>query len=97
MNQQTDDHIECDLILNLETGLHARPAGVLAKLASQFQAKIELERNGQKKNAKSVMSLMSLGAKNGDALKLSATGADAKPAVERIQVLFQNGFHAESN
>ena len=84
---------ECEVTLMLETGLHARPAGILVKTAAQFKSTIELHKNGQKKNAKSVMSLLSLGAQKGDVLKLTAVGEDAPQAGAEVQKLFLNQFH----
>ncbi len=75
-----------------ESGLHARPAGILVKVASQFKSKVELEKNGVKKNAKSIMSLLSLGALHGDHLNLIIEGEDAEAAEMEIKKLFQNIF-----
>ena len=47
-------------LLNKE-GLHARPAGALAKTAAEFKSKIELQFNQKKVNAKSSMSLINSG------------------------------------
>lgn len=49
------------ITLKNETGLHARPAALLAKKASSYNESIELEYKGKKVNAKSVLSIMSLG------------------------------------
>ncbi len=85
-------YFECTVVVELESGLHARPAGVLVKIATQYKSKIELEKNGLKKNAKSIMSLMSLGAIRGDQLKLIAEGEDAHVAGTKIQSLFAEKF-----
>ena len=86
------NYFECTVVIELESGLHARPAGVLVKIASQYKSKIELEKNGIKKNAKSIMSLMSLGAIRGDQLKVIAEGEDAEIAGTKIQTLFATKF-----
>ena len=90
MSQQ----FECEVVMSLETGLHARPAGVLVKTASQFKSTIELHKNGLKKNAKSVMSLLSLGAQKGDTSKIIAIGQYATLAGSDVQELFLNHFQA---
>ena len=51
------------VILKNETGLHARPAGELAKLASTFKSNINLNVNGKTVSAKSILGIMSLGIK----------------------------------
>lgn len=84
--------IETKVILLTEDGLHARPAGLLVKVAGQFQAKVEISANGQTKNAKSIMGLMSMGLKGGEELLLKADGDDAQAAVDSIKKLFENRF-----
>lgn len=73
-------------------GLHARPAGLLVKALSQFKSTIEVEYRGTKKNAKSIMSLMSLGIAGGDEIKVLAQGEDAEAAMSAIQQLFDKNF-----
>lgn len=75
-----------------EDGLHARPAGILAKAVSQFTSKVELSVGGRKINSKSIMSIMSLGLKGGDEILFSVEGDDASLAVEKIKKLFENNF-----
>jgi phosphocarrier protein HPr len=76
---------ECELTVHLQTGLHARPAGLLVKMVSQFKSTVELQKNGTKKNAKSLMSLLSLGVQKGDTIQILATGEDATAAGEAIR------------
>ena len=83
-----------DVTLKLENadGLHARPAGMLAKAASGFQSKIELRSKGLSKNAKSIMSILSMSLEHGDEVQIVADGTDEGPAVEALRGLFQNKF-----
>ena len=78
-------------VLN-EEGMHARPAGVLAKKASEFKSEITLEFNGVSKNAKSVLSLMSMGLTHGAEVSVKAIGDDAEKALQEITFLFANKF-----
>ena len=78
-------------ILNAE-GMHARPAGILVKKIAPFQSKIELEFNGKKVNAKSLLSIMSLGLTANAEFIARAEGADAEQALNSIQTLVQNSF-----
>lgn len=78
--------------LESSDGLHARPAGLFVKTLSAFQSAVEVEVNGQKKNGKSIMSLMSLGAAPGDELKVSITGDDAETALQALEQLFASNF-----
>lgn len=84
--------IETTVTLLTEDGLHARPAGLLVKIAGQFQSKVELSANGMTKNAKSIMSLMSMGLKGGEEILLKADGDDAAQAIDTIKKLFESRF-----
>lgn len=75
---------EKTLIINNETGLHARPASQLVKKAGKFESKIEIIVGEKEVNAKSIMGIMSLGLGKGDEIKLKAEGEDAEAAVEGL-------------
>lgn len=79
-------------VLN-EEGLHARPAGVLVKTASAFNAEIELAVDGDTANAKSIMSIMGLGLTKNTEVVITAQGSDAELALKEITNLFNNKFH----
>jgi phosphocarrier protein HPr len=78
-------------ILN-EEGLHARPAGIFVKAANGFSSDIEIDYNGNKVNAKSIMSLMTLGLSKDAQAVLSADGADAEVALNHLESLVNNKF-----
>ncbi len=65
-------------------GLHARPAGRFVALAGDFASEIEVARGDEWVNGKSVLSLLSLAAAQGTTLRVRATGADARAAVEAL-------------
>lgn len=73
-------------------GLHMRPAHLLSKAAAQFECEIELEKDGQAIDCKSIMSLLTLGAQQGTQLQLRASGQDAQQAVDLLTQLFEKGF-----
>ena len=50
--------MEVRLTIKNEEGLHARPAGILAKKVAEFQSTVQISANGQTKSAKSIMALM---------------------------------------
>ncbi len=65
-------------------GMHARPAGVLAKTASTFQSDFRLYFNGQCINAKRMLSIMTLGLKQGDAIRIEIEGCDEMAAAQAL-------------
>jgi phosphotransferase system HPr (HPr) family protein len=64
--------------------LHARPAGSLAIAAAKFESSIVLSAGGNTADAKSVLSVMGIGATSGQAVTVRATGPDAAEAVATI-------------
>ncbi len=78
-------------LLNKE-GLHARPAGALAKTASEFKSKIELHFNQKKVNAKSSMMLMTLGLAHNSEFTITADGEDSEIAIKKLSELVDKEF-----
>ena len=79
-------------VLN-EEGLHARPAGLLVKLANNFSSDIELSVDQNSANAKSIMSIMGLGLTKDTVVTIKAEGLDAEAALTEITNLFNNKFN----
>lgn len=77
------------ITLTHPTGLHARPAGLVAKAAQSFEADIQLIRNEKSFNGKSIMAVLSMGAVCGDILEIVGTGSDAEQAEAALEALFQ--------
>lgn len=76
--------------LTLPTGLHARPAALVAAQAKKYQSNIEIKKGSKTGNAKSVVSLLTLEIGQGDAVKFVANGADAKVAVTEMAQFLKN-------
>lgn len=75
-----------------DLGLHARAAAKLVQLASRFQSDVDVEKDGQRANAKSVMGVLLLCGQKGSAVTIHATGPDAHEAVREIGALISDGF-----
>lgn len=73
------------------SGLHARPAAVLAGAAKKFQSTIQLLRSEAGANAKSVVAVMGLGTRHGDPVRIRACGPDADDAVATLTRLLADG------
>ena len=80
------------IIVPNETGLHARPAAVLAGLARKFDADIRLLRGDQSANAKSVVAIMTLNVGYDDEVSLRAIGRDAQEAINTLFPAIENGL-----
>lgn len=73
-------------------GLHARPANLLVRAASEFEATIMIGKGSALVDCKSILSLLTLGAAEGTELLVTAEGADAQEAIQSIEELFELGF-----
>ena len=67
---------QLDLVIRNKTGLHARPARVLVDLAKQFQSTIHIGHGQKSVNAKSLISVLTLGVTTGQHISLDVDGAD---------------------
>ena len=74
--------VEREFEVQLELGLHARPAGQFVTMAARFEADIELGRGSEWVSGRSVLSILSLAAAKGTRVRIRAVGRDAEVAVE---------------
>ncbi len=82
--------VEKLFVVKNETGLHARPASMFVQKAAKFKSVIKLQKEGKEANAKSIISVLSLGASKGSQITISCTGADEKEALEALVELLDN-------
>ena len=74
-------------------GIHARPAGTIAKLAKNFSdTAITVSCNGKEAKASALMKLMSLGAKEGNTVTVVAEGTNEDAAIIAMSDFFQNNL-----
>jgi len=73
------------LIVPLEHGLHARPAALLASRLKRLAATVHITAHGKSANARSAISIMSLGVRKGDSISISASGPDAAAAIAALK------------
>lgn len=77
-----------EITITTEEGLHARPAAAFTKKAAGFKGtKIYVYKDGSKANAKSIMSVLGLGAASGATVVIEADGPDEEKAVEELCAL----------
>lgn len=79
------------VILNL-SGLHARPASCLTKIASEFQSDITITCQGKAIDAKKIMSVMKAGVKYGAAVTVICKGVDEKAALTAVLEGIKSGL-----
>ncbi|HKF46641.1 MAG TPA: phosphoenolpyruvate--protein phosphotransferase [Terracidiphilus sp.] len=79
------------VVIPNRTGLHARPAAVLANLARSFKSAIKLQMGDRQANARSVTAIMALDVPCGAKVQVIATGPDAAAAVEKLSAILAQG------
>jgi phosphotransferase system HPr (HPr) family protein len=75
-----------------KTGLHARPAATFVKTAQRFKSSITITKDSKQANAKSIVSLLSIGASQGSVITITAEGEDEQQALEALTELIRSGF-----
>ena len=93
-----EDWIIGQAVIQDPTGLHARPAVKLTKLAKTFGATIQLRAHTAETwtNAKSPNAVMKLKAAHGEPLHIRAAGDDARTAVDSLVALVNRDFDDEA-
>jgi len=81
-----------ELTLLNRYGMHVRPAGLFAKVASRYDANVEVEKDGNVVSGKSIMALMTLEATCGTVLKVTASGPQANEVLDELEALVGRKF-----
>ncbi|MBQ6006940.1 MAG: HPr family phosphocarrier protein [Kiritimatiellae bacterium] len=87
-----DDKLTKELTLQNKYGMHVRPAGLFAKIASRFNADVEVEKDGNVVSGKSIMALMTLEAVCGTTLRVTASGPQAREVLDELEALVSRKF-----
>ncbi len=83
---------QIELVIQNPTGLHARPAKVLVTLAKQFKSEIRLLYGEKNANAKSMVSVLTLGAVSGSAITVQVNGEDEDAALAELESAIRAGL-----
>ena len=75
-----------------ELGIHARPAGMLAKAAAGFKSTITLDNGVKKADARRLMAIMSMGVKKGVEETVTVEGEDEDAAAAAMEEFFKTNL-----
>lgn len=81
-----------------KVGLHARPAAIFVKAASEQSVSVSVVKAGsgaEPVDAASILGVMTLGAEFGDEVILSAEGEGAEQALDALVALLSKDLDAE--
>lgn len=86
--------ISGSVVITHDVGLHARPSVKLTKVAKGFASSLEIAGNadGPWIDAKSIVKVMAMKAKQHSTLHVRASGADAAAALDAITSLVTRDF-----
>jgi phosphocarrier protein HPr len=76
-------------------GLHARAAAKLVHLANRYESLIEVSKDGQVADAKSIMGVLLLCGHQGAKITFRVVGTDAEAALTALCSLVADGFGEE--
>ncbi len=70
-------------------GIHARPAGLLAREAKKFTSTCTITRGEDTKKLTQLMMLMAMGVKQGEEVTIRAEGPDEEAAIAALEAFFK--------
>lgn len=75
-----------------QLGLHARAAARFVHLASRFESRVRIGRDGRDMDGKSILGILLLAAAKGTTVTITAEGQDERDALEALATLVESGF-----
>ncbi|MBZ5559256.1 MAG: HPr family phosphocarrier protein [Acidobacteriia bacterium] len=79
-----------------QLGMHARAAAKFVHVATRFESRVKVARDGREMDGKSIMGILLLAAARGSTITISADGADEQDAVRALVALVESGFGEET-
>lgn len=73
-------------------GIHARPAGLLVKLAKNYESSILITNQDKSADARKLMALMSLAVTHGSTVTVQAEGSDEADAIQAVEQFFRENL-----
>lgn len=87
--------ISKEIEITNKLGMHARAAAQFVQLASSFSSSIEIEKDNQRVNGKSIMGVMMLAASQGSKITIHVSGEDENDSIIQLEELINNRFNEE--
>jgi phosphocarrier protein HPr len=84
--------LTAEIEITNKKGLHARAASKLVQLATKYKSRIQLSRDGQISDGKSILGVLILAAHQGSFLKIQTEGEDEQEAMNEICDLIHRKF-----
>lgn len=78
------------IVISNTSGLHIRPAGVLAKAAEQCESRVELIVGNNIVNCRSILNILSMAVRSGDEVEICCTGKTEEKDLEYMLHVIEN-------
>ncbi len=75
-----------------ELGIHARPAGMLAKESMKWKSSVTVDNGAKKADAKRLMAIMSMGVKKGQTVTILIEGEEEEACAAAMQKWFEENL-----
>lgn len=83
---------EFEFVVTDPQGIHARPAGLLVKEAKKFESNISVFKGARKGDLRKIFTVMALGVKQGETIKVQVEGADEEQAASTVEAFLKENF-----
>lgn len=83
---------EFEFVVTDPQGIHARPAGLLVKEAKKFESNISVFKGARKGDLKKIFTIMALGVKQGETIKVQVEGVDEEQAASAVEAFLKENF-----
>jgi phosphotransferase system HPr (HPr) family protein len=78
------------VMINLSSGLHARPASQLVSLAKGFSSRFRFRCGEKTASGTSIISILALGLTSGSEVEVEADGMDEHTALDHVVAFLEN-------
>lgn len=92
VNPSIREGLSCICVVRNASGIHVRPAGAIVKLFEGETCEVSFSYGGKTINAKSIMSILMLGAPQHGEIVVTVKGKDASRVLQKIRDAFAVGF-----
>lgn len=95
VNTTVNSAARVEITIRHKAGLHARPAALFVKTASQYACDIQVTRVDQPQksaNAKSILAILGLGVEQGNTIVIETKGEQCQEALQALVSLIEDGF-----
>lgn len=83
---------EAEITIQNKLGMHARAASLFVKTAEKFKCSVEMEKDGIRINAKSIMGILMLAAPLGSTVKIFTNGDSEEACLAELTDLINKKF-----